>query len=355
MTTGSYLDLASIIFNEVSAPLYEKKIRNRIKQLASLWKRVKVSEDRWGNLLLRYSYRPKKVQSLFFVGHLDHPGFEIMKGNAYLRGGVEREYLKGSNVLIYGNDYQFLTRATIQEVISEKEGERLILNQTPHDGAFGVWDLPAFKKQGNWVKGRACDDLVAIVSMMSLIRYLSENEIPANVECWMTRAEEVGFWGTFGRIRESQKKYSNRIGISIEASRAQGFAPCGKGMVIRLGDRSSLFDSAVTRWMTVHAETLQKESSSFAFQKCWMGGGTCEATPLQEAGFRMGAICLPLQNYHNQGPRGKLKPEAVHQADWESMLALMLRMTTSPVTVSVIQKQFSSRLKTRSQEATRRL
>lgn len=350
-----FLDLASSVFKCVAAPLYETQVKNQIQKSLQGLKHVKIREDRWGNLVCRYRYQPQGLQPIFFVGHMDHPGVEVLSQKVYLRGGVQEVYLKGAKIRFYDASGQFfLGKSQVKNIFREEEETRLEVEKLPDDAAFGVWDLPDFELHPQSVMGRACDDLVAIVSMVALVRHLSENKIPADVELWMTRAEEVGFYGTMGRIAEKPSR-KNGVGISIEASRAQGYARWGKGMVLRIGDRSSLFSSSVTRWLTTHADSLSQEKRSFSYQKLWMGGGTCEGTPLHEAGYSMGAICLPLKNYHNQGSRDRLKAESVSIHDWKSMLELMLRLSTSSQTVKTIQKHFSLQLQKRSQIGLKKL
>ncbi len=351
----TYLDQAREIFSIPAAPLYEQQIISALRNLLKDLPHVSLTSDRWGNFVARYRYRPQGLQKISFVGHMDHPGVVIEKDQAYLKGGVQESFLKGASILFFdaqGN--RSPGRFQVTGTDFQKESHRLILNQIPPQAAYGVWDLPAFQLKNGAVIGRACDDLIAVVSMVSLIQHLSQQKIPADVECWFTRAEEVGFWGTFGRLQEV-KPSSDRVVISIEASNAQGFAKWGEGMIVRVGDRSSVFDAKVTRWLSHHAEVLKKEATPFAWQRLLMGGGSCEATPIQEAGFLTGAICLPLKNYHNHGSRGRLAPEMVSQKDWDSLLMLMLRVATSKETVESVQKKFSALLGKRRKEALKHL
>jgi endoglucanase len=346
-----YLDWAREIFSLPAAPLHELRVVHTVTSLLKDLANVSVTEDRWGNIVVRYAYRPQGLQPICFVGHMDHPGVVVSQGEVFLKGGVQESFLQGAGVLFHdSNGARCGKKSKVVGTGFHSGTQRLLMSHLPQDASFGVWDLPAFQLKKGAVIGRACDDLIAVVSMISLVRHLSERKIPANLECWFTRAEEVGFWGTFGRIQETKPR-PDQVLLSIEASNAKGFAVWGGGMIVRVGDRSSVFDSQVTRWLSHHAEGLKKESPLFCWQRLLMGGGSCEATPIQEAGFRTGAICLPLKNYHNHGSRGRLAPEMVSQRDWDSLLMLMLRITTSKTGVESVQREFSKMLMKRKRDA----
>ena len=55
-----------------------------------------------------------------------------------------------------------------------------------------------------------------------------------------------------------------------------------------------------------------------------MAGGTCEATAFQEFGFRTGAVCIALGNYHNCSPNEKIAAEYVDVADAGGMVELLV-------------------------------
>ncbi len=343
------------LFSIPSVSLHEKRMLLAVEQLLSRLSSVQLHRDRWGNLIARYRFQPKGLQPLCFIGHLDHPGVVVEKGRLLLRGGVQEEWLKKATIRFCTQEGIYLPgKSQVQSIRKQESETELLVDRLPPEAAFGVWDLCEFQENATTITGRACDDLVAVVSMVSLLQYLDRNRIPADVECWFTRAEEVGFWGTFGRLNET-KPNSDRIYISIEASQAKGFAAWGGGMVIRVGDRLSVFDSDVTRWLTDHASHLKKESPEFHFQRLLMGGGTCEATAIQEAGLRTGAICLPLKNYHNHGPSQRLAPEKVSRQDWHSLLQLILRISTVRPTVAQVKTNFQKILNERKKAAFKNL
>src|SRR2546423_440803 len=137
---------------------------------------------------------------------------------------------------------------------------------------------------------------------------ISGNMIDAQtVECelrgWVLAElmkEEEGFIGAVAASIEPRLlKKSDRL-VAIECSAAQPYAPIGGGAIIRVGDRTSIFNSALTYFLTQQAETLVKEDSSFKYQRQLMPGGTCEATVYDGYGFNAASRCVALGNYQNR-------------------------------------------------------
>jgi len=97
----------------------------------------------------------------------------------------------------------------------------------------------------------------------------------------------------------------------------------GRGVVIRTGDRSSIFDSTATRFLVEVATGLKQPAKKFPFQRALMYGGTCEATAFQEFGFQTAAVCVPLGNYHNCAPHNQIRAEYVSLTDACAMVDLL--------------------------------
>ena len=47
-----------------------------------------------------------------------------------------------------------------------------------------------------------------------------------------------------------------------------------------------------------------------------MDGGICEATIFGALGYRAAGRCLPLGNYHNGAPEGRIESEYIHIEDY---------------------------------------
>ena len=92
-------------------------------------------------------------------------------------------------------------------------------------------------------------------------------------------------------------------------------------MILRTGDKASIFDSDATRYLAEVAAEMQKRNQAFQFQRALMSGGTCEATAYQEYGYQSAAVCVALGNYHNCGGGNRIEAEFVSVHDASSMVA----------------------------------
>jgi endoglucanase len=133
----------------------------------------------------------------------------------------------------------------------------------------------------------------------------------------LTRAEEVGFVGALAVARRGHLPRAARI-VAIEASKALPHAPQGAGPILRVGDRTSVFDDGLTRWIGRVASELEgPKGKRFRWQRRLMDGGTCESTAYQLYGYRCAAMCLPLGNYHNMSDRSgrRIEAESIRLSD----------------------------------------
>ena len=112
--------------------------------------------------------------------------------------------------------------------------------------------------------------------------------------------------------------------ISIEMSKERPWARVGNGPVVRVGDRSTIFDPATTAFLLRAGARCRANDPQFLAQRCLMDGGTCEATAFAALGYRAGGLCLPLGNYHNIGRNLRPKAEFVNIDDLEQLLKLMV-------------------------------
>jgi endoglucanase len=96
-----------------------------------------------------------------------------------------------------------------------------------------------------------------------------------------------------------------------------------QGVILRVGDRTSIFSSKAMRYLAEVAAGLKTADKKFQFQRALMSGGTCEATAYQEFGFETAAVCVALGNYHNCGEGNRIAAEFVSAADALSMVGLL--------------------------------
>jgi endoglucanase len=331
---------------------------------------LEAERDRYGNLLLRYE--PKKISPkippLVFVAHLDHPGFlveKIFKREARLsfQGGVEAACVRvGMGVCFFhGLDPAPSGRGRITRIIAHKKNKRLksveveIVGGRVLAGGYAMWDLPPFRIASRaagktFIASRACDDNLGAAALLCLLAELCRSRRPPATPVWvlLTRAEERGFHGALAAVHDGLLPHNARI-ISVECSRALPNARAGDGVIVRVGDRTCIFDPNLSAALLHEAVELRRIRADFRFQRRLMDGGTCEASVFCSAGYAASGLALPLGNYHNQvgldgGKRG-IGSESVCVADFVNLVRLAAAVARHGANPEFAAKRLRKRLR----------
>lgn len=319
-----------------TAPFAERAVIEYATEFAAQHPRLKLSRDRFGNALLELPGRQRTIPRWVFTAHMDHPGFVAQKMlgrgtlRAAFRGGVRAEYFKQGRVRFF-DDSREITGTVRKVTIGKDRGypERAVLrvNGSVSPGSPGMWDQGEGRIKDGKFYSRACDDLAGAAAALAMLNELADHPPPATVAVLLTRAEEEGFIGAIAASRHpTLLRKSDRI-IAIECSAMQPYAPQGKGAIIRVGDKTSVFNSDLTYFITQQAAELAKKDKSFHYQRALMPGGTCEATVYDIYGFLASSICVPLGNYHNMdAAKKKIGPEYIDLNDWRNMVKLFVHL-----------------------------
>ena len=252
---------------------------------------VRIEQDEFGNMIARYRRGTRRRARWAFAAHMDHPGWIRREGKWQFLGSVAERFLVGARMREFGE--------------------------------FAMWDLPAFAVKEGRIHSRACDDLLGCAEIICLFRELEAAK--ADVHCLglFTRAEEVGFWGAI-QLARSGKLPKDLTVFSLETSAPRGGAEIGRGPIVRVGDRLSIFDSGETaRVMNVAA------ANAIPVQRCLLDGGACEASAYQLYDYRSVAASIGLGNYHNCAPDGSIQCEYVSVDDYANMVRLCLAVVTA--------------------------
>ena len=287
--------------------------------------------DPAGNIHLDYQYGRGNSRLLVLEAHLDHPAFVVTSARrdgtvrAIFRGGVKPECFAGASVLLWNSP---ALRAPPAELIGvparvlavQAAGKSQPLRVALHAqsaricaGSIGTWNLPDAAVHNNRFTARACDDLAGVAACLCVLDRLVQRRAAARVRVLLTRAEEVGFAGA---IAAAQRRWIPKTAavIGLETSRATAQAMIGGGPVIRVGDRTSVFDADLIGFVCNTAANLAANTPDFVFQRALMDGGTCDTTAFCAFGYRAAAVCLALGNYHNMtdpSPSQGAKPPRV--------------------------------------------
>jgi len=335
----------------------EQGVLNFVRRFAEE-RGLECEADAFGNVAVRYqsgrSRKGRERRPLVLQAHTDHPGFvvSVVRGKRLeleFRGGLSAEYGVGEPLRVYGEGLpEPGAKARVTSVMASKAGPRGVgmarrivgaravlegtgdiggvAGGTVHVGDLALWDVEACRIRGELVHARQCDDLAGCVAVLATLDRVSAAGGDGDLIGLFTRAEEVGLEGAAAAAGAGTLP-ADALVVAIEtSSSAGGRAEQGGGGIIRVGDRGHIFSPRMTRWMTTLAEELVAESGErargFRYQRKLMDAGTTEATAFDLLGYETGAACLALGNWHNAGPKGRVRAETVHLGDLENLVRL---------------------------------
>ncbi len=323
-----------------TAPFAEGRVMAYVERFARERLGLKLTRDRWGNRLLELKGRgrPHRRPRLVLVAHADHPGFVARRMLdartlvADFRGGVLAAYVRGAKVRFF--DGARVVRGEVVETRQRKKStapyRATVRVASPVSaGSLGMFNLTPGRVSGQRFHSRVCDDLAglaaALTALDELHRIGARARPRATVAVLVTRAEEVGFVGAVAAARDATLVRRSDLVISIECSSVQPHAPQGAGVILRVGDRTSIFDSGLMYFLHERAQAIATRDKAFKFQRALMPGGSCEGTVFDAWGYTTGGVCLPLVNYHNMDRARKvIAPEVIDLRDWRAMVTLFV-------------------------------
>ena len=342
--------------NHPAAPYHEHAVRAEVAKICDEHG-LKYRQDAFGNLLIEIPSN-SRGRPLVLAAHMDHPGFEIVKFASTRRvlarfhGGVADSYFRpGVRLrLMPGNVAAKLEARQGEERVFAVKAKK-VMESLPR---FAVWELENFAVRNGRIYGRSCDDLIGVAAVLATMIELKRASKRAHVIGAISRAEEVGFHGALA-LATMRELPANSLIISLETSRELPGVKMGQGVIVRIGDRTSIFDSDASRFLMETAARLKTRNGEFSFQRGLMSGGTCEATAYQEFGFQTAALCVALGNYHNCAAQNKIKAEYVSITDALSMVDLLKATAENMGDYRALVEKLPKRLKEMSRQARVRL
>ncbi len=313
------LPLFKLLTSVPTAPYRERAVTARALSWIreNLGRAASVEQKRGGVLV---SYRGAgDAPALAFAAHLDHPAFAKEGALWRLRGGLPPHLLPGAAVEAFaavpkGNEP--LARGRIIE--EKKPGLWSIRwdSPPPKSADFAVLALLPCQAARGWIASRSIDDLMGCAMSLEALRRIADKRLKVNVTVLLHRAEEVGFMGALDLIAEGAVSKDDSV-ISVETSREMPGARPGKGPVIRLGDKATLFDANLT-------VILDEAARGLKVQRLRLTGGTCEATAYLAFGYEAGGVAIPLVNYHNGWGAKAIAEERVRASDVRGAVRLLV-------------------------------
>lgn len=344
MAADVSLDTLSDFISTPTAPFHEHRLMAKVEAFSRA-RKLPLKKDVHGNLLMSWKGKGRG-HPWVITGHLDHPGFTITdcapasmaartkraQASALWTGGVRSDFFRDARVVVYTPGGQ--VRGCVAGIALDPRTKRvttmrLDLARPVARGDFGSWDLVPYSLKDGIVSSKSIDDLAGCAVAASVVSAAARARSPATVMALFTRGEEAGFIGALGAIRSGLIPRNARI-VNVEASscRVPGVA-AGAGPIVRTGDRIMTFDPEITLALTSAAERLATRDRKFRFQRALMTGGGCEASAFTLSGYRSGAMALPLINYHNMSPRGRIAPERIHLSDYLGCVRVVLETVTA--------------------------
>ena len=316
-----------------TAPFFEDRIIHFLREFVAARPALRLDQDRHGNQFITLpgdSTQPRWV----FTAHMDHPGFVARRTidghsvEADFYGGVQTGFFAGAKVRFFEGNREITGTIVTTSARIDDQPDRvtqcLLLTEAPVAvGTLGMFDQGEGRFEAGKFLCRCCDDLAGAAACLEMLDHLIAAAPPSPVCVLLTRGEEEGFIGCLAVCQDRQLLRDDDRVIAIECSAQQTFAPQGQGVIIRVGDRTSIFHSGLTYFLTQQAEALRKIDDAFKHQRALMPGGTCEATVYDINGFIAASLCVALGNYHNMDKTsGNIGPEFVDVADWQNMVKL---------------------------------
>lgn len=335
------MDILQKVCSVPTAPFAEQHVVQFVTDFVKRRPKLRLMHDATGNLLISLK-STSKLPRWVFTAHMDHPGFVAGKAlgkkriQAFFHGWVRNEYVPHSRVrFFYGrNEISGIIEKSIAEEYDNRQVPSEVVVRVAGEvppGSVGMFDMGEGRYSAGKFLSRCCDDLAGLAACLAMLDYLhSRPATKSPIAVLLTRAEEVGMLGCIAACQKPKLLTKTDRVIAIECSAVQPFAPQGNGVIIRVGDRSSIFNSSLTYFLGHQAEQLQKKQPKFKYQRALMPGGVCEATVYDIFGFTAASLCVPLGNYHNMDTqKKKIGPEYIDVTDWRNMRALFIHLANT--------------------------
>ncbi len=328
-----------------TAACHEAHVRDCLLEGLKDLPHVTARLDEFGNLHASYEHDPAGEREAFrVVAHMDHPAFVVHRPSGELRfaGGVDEKYFAGKRIVFHNEKTtRALGRAKVESIAFTEEAKRVTIDgEIPAEATFAMWELPKARCTKKLFVSPACDDLAQVSLALALLRRLALGGARARFQALFTRAEEIGFAGALASLK-TKPPLAPMPTLSLETSKARGFAKVDAGPIVRVGDRLSVFDSRITHWL----ETGFRDRPGASYQRLLMAGGACEASVFHRAGLPTGALCVALNNYHNMGPGTAIRAESISLRDIQGLYDALFYLATEGKTVAqadeAVTKRFS--------------
>jgi len=338
-----------------TAPFVESRVVDYIKAFVAERPKLRLKKDAIGNLLIELPGKSKSPRWVFSA-HMDHPGMRAIRMIdsrtvlAAFHGWVQVDYVRGTKVRFFSGGKE-ITGKVIEATTGEHDRwtipieVKVRVNGPVEAGSPGMFEQGEGRLKGQKFYSRALDDLAGVAAAITMLDRLAKNPPKATIAVMLTRAEEEGFLGCIGAVLKPTLIRKSDCIIGIECSAEQPYAQQGNGVILRIGDRTSIFHSGLSYFLNQQAAALTEKDKTFKYQRALMPGGTCESTVYDAWGYTAAAVCVPLGNYHNMDRKKKrIGPEYIDIRDWNNMVKLFVAVAKNAHTYEPGMKSLKARV-----------
>lgn len=255
---------------------------------------LKLARDSGGNVFVTQKGR-KNQAPVFAVAHMDHPAFVITGGDGSFefRGGVDEAYFVDAQIDVVSRLDGPTGRVASYDPETRTGTAHFLSDVQPND--IAMWRFSNMRQAKGLFRAPACDDLAGAAAALAALDLARNDPDLRHYGVMLTRAEEVGLIGAIHAAKNHTMPKEARL-VSIETSRELPNARIGDGPIIRIGDRSTVFDREMSNRIS-----RAVAAAGIAHQRKLMDGGGCEATAFGVYGYQSTGLCLALGNWHNRG------------------------------------------------------
>jgi len=344
------MELLVAIASAPTAPFREHRVASVVRRICRDHS-LPMYTDPDGNLLLGVGSAAALARALdhetrrpllVLSAHMDHPGFHGLRWNRFEAGtGGELEIMwfgdaprggvEGAPVWIADCETGWTASGRLDHPRYRPPGEdNLCGGVVCLDGdapqkriaprrLFGGFEFraPCWHTRRR-LYGRSLDDLVGVYSLVELARAVLPGKVALDPSppfvVLLTRAEEAAFVGMVGHLMRTPYHRARRPVrlISVDASRSGPGLKVGGGVVIRTGDRATVFDPATVAAVAGIADAALDGRARRRFA----GSTTCEASVAVAFGLPAAGVAVATGRHHNRGVRGSgVAPEHVDLGD----------------------------------------
>ena len=308
----------------------EDEIREQIaKELRPLG--VAMTVDTLGNLIAHVPFGEARENRprLMISAHMDEVGLMItdVDKEGYLRfdtvGGIDESVLAGRKVTLGDEKTRFggviCSKAIHHKTKKEREKAVAIdklyidIGATSREeaeamapvGTFGTFDSECytFGKDHRMIKSKALDDRMGCAALIEVLRSLKETPPMGDFDLYacFTVREEIGLSGAKTVAQRLRPDYAlvletTAVGDIAEVAPASRVADVGKGGVVSMMDRATIYDRAFVDFLFT---TAKNEGIAAQVKRYVSGGNDAGSIHKTGTGVRTAALSVPTRYLHS--------------------------------------------------------